>query len=87
MKTFIVATLLSILSVEAQAQVYFKSVSLCSSWNYSNGGYTCSFPMSEYIPDQFSLNNKITTLENRIATLEKKISQMETLILQQQNAQ
>jgi len=84
MKTFL---LVSLLSVAAQAQVYFKSVSMCSSWNYSSGGDTCSFPMSEYIPDQYFLNNKITTLENRIATLEKKISQMEAVIAQQQNAQ
>lgn len=75
MKTFI---LVSILSVAAQAQVYFKSVPLCTSWSYSNGGYLCSgYPMSEYIPDQFSLNNKITNLENRIASLEKKIADLE----------
>jgi len=84
MKTFIFVTLLS---VAAQSQVYFKSVPLCTSWSYKDGGYMCSgFPMSEYIPDQFSLNNKITTLEDRIIALEKKISQMETL-LQQQKAQ
>lgn len=84
MKTFFAVILLS---AAAQAQVYFKSVSLCSSWNYSNGGYTCSFPMSEYIPDQFSLNNKITTLENRIALLEKKIAQMELALSQAEKVQ
>lgn len=80
MKTFILVTFLS---VAAQSQIYFKSLPLCNSWTYKDGGYMCSgFPMSEYIPDQFSLNNKITNLENRISSLEQKIAQMEILLAQ-----
>lgn len=59
-----------------QAQVYFKSVPICTSWNFTSGGYLCSsYPMSEAIPDQYSLNNKIRDLESRIQVLEKKLAQ------------
>lgn len=85
MKTFI---LVSFFSVTTLAQVYFKSVPLCTSWRSTTTGYVCSgYPMSEYIPDQFSLNNKISTLENRITALELKLAQIESLLLQQQKAQ
>jgi hypothetical protein len=75
MKIFI---LVSLLAVSANAQIYFKNVPLCTSWNFSSAGYLCSsYPMQEAIPDQFSLNNKINNLEARIQALEKKLAQYE----------
>ncbi len=66
--------LITFLSFSAQAQIYFKSIPVCTSWNYTNGGYMCSsYPMSDAIPDQYSLNNKIRDLETRIQILEKKL--------------
>ena len=75
MKMFL---LITCLATAAHAQIYFKSVPLCTSWSYANGGYVCSgFPMSQGIPDQFSLNNKIINLESRIQALEAKMLQMQ----------
>lgn len=62
----------------AQAQVLSRSFPLCSSWNYSNGYYVCSgFPMSQSIPDAYSLNEKVRTLEARIQALEQKLILLE----------
>ncbi len=78
MKTFL---LLIFLAGAAEAQIYFKSVPMCTSWNFASGGYVCSsYPSSQSIPDQFSLNNKIMNLENRIQALELKISHFEQII-------
>jgi hypothetical protein len=75
--------LITFLAATSQAQISFRSYPMCSSWSYSNGAYACtSYPMSEYIPDQYSLNNKIQNLEARIRALEKALALQ--LQLQQQ---
>lgn len=74
MKTLFAAVIF--VALNSQADIFFKSVPICSSWKFTSDGYICaSYPMTEYFPEELSLNSKIRELESRIQVLEKKLAQ------------